>query len=128
MKGDYTKAKQISQETKQKVYDRQNGKSVLSGLAITKEMCCCHFIGRGLGGVGYEWNIIGLTPEEHRQLDLNQTIYVGKMPRWTNKEAHIIIQNHLNLNYNGWSIEKCKYQKYKKEEDYEVTRKKDRIF
>lgn len=124
MKGDFTKAKQITPKTKQKVFERQGGRSILSKYPITVEMCCCHYVGKGeKSGVGYEWNIVGLTPEEHRQLDLNQPIKVGGRIRWTNEQAQTIIRNHLVQNYDGWSREKCSYHKYWKEEDYGVKRR-----
>lgn len=121
MKGDYTKAKQITTRTKEKVFKRQNGKSILSGETITLEQCCCHFIGRGLGGVGYEWNIVGLTADEHRLLDENKPIIVRGKVRYTNQEAQTLIRNHLILNYSGWSVDKCKYKKWFEEQDYGVT-------
>lgn len=123
MKGDFTKAKQISKETKQAVYDRQHGMSLFSHHPITVEMCCCHYVGRGeKSGVGYEWNIVGLTPEEHRELDLNKPITVNGREKYTNKEAHALIHNHLMKMYLGWSREKCSYHKWFTEEDYGVRR------
>lgn len=122
-KGDFTKAKQITLATKQKVWERQKGVSILSHYPITKEMCCCHFIGRGeKSGVGYEWNIVGLTPDEHRLLDENKPI-----GRYTNQEAQTLLRNHLILNYKGWSEDKCSYHKYWEEKDYGVTRRNESI-
>lgn len=69
MKGDFLEAKSITKETKQKVWERQNGKSILSGKRITVSECCCHVLSRGQSGLGAVWNIIGLTPEEHRLYD-----------------------------------------------------------
>lgn len=120
-RGDFTKAKQISMETKRKVWERQKGRSILSYLPISIEECCCHFVGRGVSGVGYEWNIIGLTQEEHRLLDENKPIKVNGRDRYTNKEAQTLIRNHLILNYDGWALEKCKYHKYWEEKDYGIV-------
>ena len=123
MKGDFTKAKQIKPETKEVVWKRQRGRSLLSGHPITVEMCCCHYIGKGeKSGVGYEWNIVGLLPEEHSELDLNKPIKVNGRIRYTNEEAQTIIGNHLNRSYKGWTREKCSYHKYFEEKDYGVTR------
>lgn len=118
MKGDFTKAKQIDPKTKQLVWERQNGRSILSHMSITKEMCCCHFVGRGVSGVGYQWNIVGLTPEEHRLLDENKPI-----GRYTNQEAKTLIRNHLIINYDNWTLEGCKYHKGWSEEDYGIVRR-----
>lgn len=118
MKGDFTKAKSITPQTKQKVWERQKGVSILSHLVISKEMCCCHFAGRGVSGVGYEWNIVGLTAEEHRLLDENKPV-----GRYTNEQAKTLIRNHLILNYNNWTLEKCKYHKGWEEQDYGITRR-----
>lgn len=116
-----TKVKGITQATKEKVWRRQKGLSILSNRPITVAQCCCHYIGRGVRGVGYEWNIVGLTPEEHRLLDENKPIPVNNRKRWTNAEAQILIKNHLILNYIGWSEEACEYDKYKfSEEEYGV--------
>lgn len=123
MKGDYTKAKQITPATKKKVWKRQKGRSILSNHPISVEMCCCHYVGKGeRSGVGYEWNIVGLLPDEHRQLDENKPITVNGRIRYTNSEAQSIIGNHLKRHYNGWSREKCSYHKYYEEKDYGVTR------
>jgi len=118
MKGDFTKAKSISDETKQAVFDRQKGKSVFSKRPITKEMCCCHFVGRGVSGVGYEWNIFGATPDEHRLFDESKQI-----ANLTHEQCVSVIRNHLILNYRNWEQEKCKYHKYWSEEDYGITRR-----
>ena len=124
-KGDLTKAKQISPETKKKVWERQNGRSVVSGFPISVEMCCCHFIGRGeKSGVGYEWNVVGLTTDEHRLLDENKPLKINGRIRYSNAEMQTIIHNHLVENYEGWALAKCSYHKYWKEEDYDVKRRK----
>ena len=123
-KGDFTKAKQITPATKQKVWERQKGRSIISGLPITVEMCCCHFIGRGeKSGVRYEWNIVGLTPEEHRALDENKPLIVNKRERFSNREMQTIIHNHLVENYEGWTLAKCSYHKYWGEKDYDVKKR-----
>lgn len=125
-KGDYTKAKKITQKTKQAVYERQKGRSILSGIPISISMCCCHFVGRGeKSGVGYEWNIVGLTPEEHMFLDQNKPMWFyinGNVKALTNAEMQQKIEQHLKENYIGWSREKCSYHKYWEEKDYEVYR------
>lgn len=123
MKGDFTKAKSISPKTKKAVWERQRGKSILSGKPITISECCCHYIARSASGVGYEWNIIGLTFEEHRALDTYKGINIGSSVVLPNSVAKNVIKTHLMSNYDGWSEEKCKYIKYFEEKDYEVNRK-----
>ena len=118
VKGDYTKAKGITLQTKEKVFKRQHGRSLLSNIPITVNQCCCHVLGRGRGGVGYEWNIIGLTYNEHRLLDENKPIYGV-----SNDEVVERIKDYLRSEYDGWSEEKCHYHKYFKEADYGVTRR-----
>lgn len=130
-KSNLTKAKDITDDTKRKVWERQGGKSLFAPYQpITVEMCCCHFVSRtgndrhgksGSGGVGYEWNIFGCyqTPwtNEHNLFDEGKPI--GNL---TNEEAIKVVENHLKQNYCGWSLDKCRYHKGWEEEDYGVRR------
>lgn len=119
-----TKVKAITQKTKEKVWNRQHGHSLLGGDFITVSECCCHYRGRGVQGVGYEWNIIGLTPTEHQLLDENKDIIINGRFICTHEQALTRIRNHLMANYIGWSEEKCIYDKYKFEEsEYGVKRR-----
>lgn len=120
MKGDYTKAKEISLETKEKVLKRQNYKSI-SGVSLSgKQIDFHHYVSRGCSGVGYEWNIVAITFDEHRRLHDGNNIQVNGRDRCTPQEFETLIHNHLIQKYKGWSKDKCKYHKGWKEEDYEV--------
>ena len=118
MPSKYTKAKSISLKTKYEVYDRQHGLSLLSGKPITLAQCCCHYLNRGRGGVGFCWNIMALTTDEHRKFDLHQDI-----DGMSHEECCRIIEEHFKQHYVDWSIERCKYKKYcDDEEDYKMLR------
>lgn len=124
MKGDFTKAKEITAETKIKVLLRQNQKSISGATLVGKSTIeFHHYVPRSASGVGYEWNIVALTSEEHRSLHDKQNIKVNGRDRYTWEEFETIIHNHLLLNYLGWRKEKCKYHKYWEEKDYEVRRR-----
>lgn len=119
-KSKLTKVKEISQETKQQVLARQNYKSI-SGVALTNADYH-HVVLRSSSGVGYEWNIVALTPDEHRRYHDKQPILVYGRQRYTWQEFDTLMRNHLKIKYFGWSEDKCKYHKYWSEEDYEIER------
>lgn len=120
------KAKEISEETKQKVWDRQHGRSI-SGVALTS-VEFHHVIPRPSSGVGYEWNIVALTPEEHRWVHDHQPILVNGAKRYTWDEFQILMKNHLKLNYPRWREEYCAYKKMWDVQDYwdAINGKKER--
>ena len=122
-KSQQTKVKEISAETKREVLERQNYRSI-SGVALTASNTeFHHYVFRSRGGVGYAWNIVGLTSEEHRAIHDHQSIKVNGRDRYSWDEFQTLIHNHLCLRYAGWSVDKCKYRKYWTEEDYQITRK-----
>lgn len=101
------------------VYERQHGLSIYPPyLRITVEMCCCHFVSRAQGGLGEEWNIFGCYQapwlDEHKIFDRQI-----KGDWETYKE---IARQHFIDNYEDWSEDKCKYQKYK---EIKVRRKNE---
>ena len=122
-KSKLTRAKEISIETKQKVLERQHNRSI-TGVYIPNLNCGSfhHVITRGQNGIGFEWNIVCLTPEEHRWYHDHQNILVNGAKRYTYLELEILMKNHLKLHYSGWTEEKCKFHKYWEEEDYGITR------
>ena len=102
-----TKAKAITTSTKKKVWERQKGKSIISGKPITWNECCCHFVSRARGGLGIEENIVGMTYEEHMIFDLNQIgNHLAK-----HKLYRKIAKEHLEESYPGWNEEMCKWKK-----------------
>ena len=121
-KSKLTKAKEISQETKQRVWDRQHGRSI-SGVALSPyNVEFHHVISRSASGVGYEWNIVAITHDEHRWYHDKCDILVNGHKRFTWMEFEILMKNHLKLHYRNWSEDKCKFRKYAEEEDYGVVR------
>lgn len=126
-KSKLTKAKEISQATKEKVLERQGNRSI-SGVALTPyNVNFHHTVYRSLSGVGYEWNVCAITAEEHRLFHDKQGIPVNGRPRYSWIEFDILMKNHLKICYEGWTEEKCKFHKYWSEEDYGVTRRKGKL-
>lgn len=123
-KSKLTKAKEISQETKIKVLERQHNRSI-SGVALTPYNAeFHHYIYRSNSGIGMEWNIVGLTRDEHRWVHDHQPILVNGNKRFTWDEFQILMRNHLILHYEGWSEEKCRYVRNKTTaEDYGIIRR-----
>lgn len=121
MRSKLTQAKEISNEVKESVMARQHRRSI-SGVALTS-VEFHHFVHRSSSGIGYEWNIIALTPEEHRAVHDRKPIKVNGKVRYTPDEFDTLMRNHLILNYDGWTMGKCKYHKYWSEEDYGVKKR-----
>ena len=114
----------ISNDTRQIVYERQKGFSPFGNWLGTS--CDYHHVvnsGLGVKGVGYEWNIVALTREEHRSIHDKQPIKVNGIKKYSYDEAITIIKNHLKINYIGWGEEKCKVHKGFDKEDYKVIRR-----
>lgn len=119
--GDYKKAKDISPETKEKVLKRQEGKSISGVTLYPYNTEFHHFRLRSDSGVGYEWNIVAITTDEHRRYHDHLPIKVNGRERYSWDEFNTLMRNHLVLRYIGWEWDKCKYHKYWKEEDYGVV-------
>lgn len=118
-----TKAKEISQETKKAVWDRQHGRSI-SGVALSpSNVEFHHVVPRSASGIGYEWNIVAITSDEHRWYHDHSNIKVNGRDRYTYLEFEILMKNHLKLRYENWSEERCRFRKYAEKEDYGVIRK-----
>ena len=94
-----TKASQITQATKWKVLERDNGKCVLCGKTCSVHNACCHFIGRGRLGLGIEENIVTLCHECHYHLDNGE---VGRDQ----------IREYLKSKYPDWDESKLVYTKW----------------
>lgn len=124
----YTEAKSITPETRKAVLRRQGNRSI-SGAYLTEDTASFHhFVPRsnaknGGGGVGYEWNIIALTFDEHRAVHDHQDIKIGKRVRYTYEQFITLMRNHLIINYENWSEANCKYKKHLTEEEYGVVRR-----
>lgn len=118
-----TKITEISQETRKIVLERQNNISPL-GQWLGRGVEFHHVCTSGLGekGVGYEWNVVALTPEEHRCITDHKPIFINGKQRYTYEEAITLIKNHLKMNYGKWSEDKCKVHKGWEEKDYGIKR------
>ena len=82
-----------------------------------------HVIPRSASGIGYEWNIVAITKDEHRWYHDHCNIQVNGRDRYTYMEFEILMKNHLKKMYEGWSEYSCKFHKYWEEKDYGVTRR-----
>ena len=126
-KSKQAKAKEISQETKQVVMERQHYRSI-SGVALSPyNVEFHHVIFKGDQGIGQEWNICAITKEEHRLFHDHNDICVNGRKRYSWLEFDILMKNHLKLWYEGWSEDACKYKKYKEFWEYGVTRREHKI-
>lgn len=116
------KAIEVTERTKKRVLERQNYLSI-SGTSLTvRSVEYHHVVPRSKSGVGYEWNIVAMTSEEHRLYHDHQPIKVYGRERYTWEEFDTLMRNHLKIHYPNWSEKGCKYQKYKEEEDYGIER------
>ena len=123
----YREAKQISVDTRRAVLERQNYKSI-SGRHLTEESASFHhYVERSSSGVGFEWNIVALTFEEHRAIhdkkDILYDPYRSKLVLYTYERFMEKIIEHLKENYEGWSEDLCKFHKGWEIEDYGITRR-----
>lgn len=119
-KSNLTKAKEISTETKIRVLERQKQRSISGESLMGKPVEFHHVRPRSASGVGYEWNIVAITPNEHRQYHDKVDITFRGKPRYSWSEFETLMKNHLKINYPNWSYEKCKYQKHWSENDYGI--------
>lgn len=114
-----TKQTEITDDEKEIVLKRQNYHSI-SGVYLGTDIHNCdfhHVVNSGLGikGVGYEWNLVALSRNEHRLLHDHQNI-----GRYSYLDFIIICKNHLKLRYANWNEDKCKVKKGYSKDDYGV--------
>lgn len=122
MKSRQTITKQITEATRMAVLQRQNNRSI-TGVYLT-ESHIHHYISRGQQGIGYEWNLVALTPDEHRQYHDGGWVYVNGGKRYSHDELTTLMRNHLLKCYEGWTEERCKYHKeWNSYQDYGVSRR-----
>ena len=119
--GDYKRAKEISEKTKEKVLKRQEGRSITGVMLYPGNTDFHHVRFRSDSGVGYEWNVVAITREEHSCYHDHLPIKVNGRERYTWDEFNTLIKNHLILRYKNWEWDKCRYHKYWKEEDYGIV-------
>lgn len=123
----YKEAKSITPETRKAVLERQGGTSI-SGRYLTEGTASFHhYVERSSGGVGYEWNIVALTFEEHRAVHDKRPIlvdpYRSKQILYEHKRFVEKMREHLMENYINWSEDNCKYKKRLLEQDYGIVRR-----
>ena len=104
MKSKRTKALDITQQTKQKVWERDNMHCIICG--NPHAMPNAHYIPRSDGGLGVEQNVVTLCIKCHR--DYDQTT--------ARAELKEIIKDYLQSRYKDWNEKDLIYKKY----DWEV--------
>jgi 5-methylcytosine-specific restriction endonuclease McrA len=98
-----SKACEISQKTKQIVWDRDNHKCIYCGKYVPKSCANAHFIKRSQGGLGIPENVVALCPKCHYEEDHGQNT----------KDYENYIEEYLKNYYgNTWNKENLIYKKY----------------
>ena len=99
MKTKRSKACDITQAVKKKVWERDQERCVICG--NPQAMPNAHFIPRSKGGLGIEENIVTLCQKCHHNFDhTTERLYY-----------YAYIMNYLQTKYSGWSVEKLIYKK-----------------
>lgn len=98
-----SKACEISQKTKEIVWNRDNHKCISCGIWVPKTFANAHFIKRSQGGLGIPENIVTLCSKCHYEEDFGKD----------SKVYEYSIENYLRGYYGeSWSKEKLIYKKY----------------
>lgn len=98
-----SKACNISQKTKEIVWNRDNKQCIICGKYVPKTCANGHFIKRSQGGLGIPENIVTLCSECHYKEDFGQDTKLYEQK----------IENYLKAYYGGnWNKEKLIYKKY----------------
>ena len=100
MKSNRSKACDISQSTKKKVWQRDDQRCVCCG--SSSAMPNAHFISRAKGGMGIEENIVTLCANCHRCFD-----HTDERPEYRN-----YIRAYLKTKYPNWNEESLVYRKW----------------
>lgn len=108
MKSKRSKATDISQKVKQKVFERDGGRCVYCG-ATGYVMPNAHYISRAKGGLGIEENVVTLCTEMnpnkcHRRYDFGT--------KEEHEEIEQKIESYLKSRYPGWDKGKLVYKKW----------------
>lgn len=99
MKSKRTKALDITQKTKQIVWERDNMHCVICG--NPNAMPNAHYIPRSKGGLGIEQNIVTLCINCHQAFDQSTK----------HSEYKEFIKNYLQSKYEDWNEEDLVYKK-----------------
>lgn len=95
-----TKALQISQAVKRRVYERDGGCCIFCGSAGDP---WCHYISRAHGGLGIEQNIITLCAEHHRIFDQGT--------RYQRAAVKACAKKYLQSQYPNWNEDNLIFRK-----------------
>lgn len=98
-----TKACDISQSVKEKVWQRDKGRCIVCGSPFA--MPNAHYIARSQIGLGIEQNIVTLCAKCHHYYD-HTTM---------REDYREYIRNYLKSKYPDWNEEKLKYRKWQNE-------------
>ena len=105
-----SKATDISQSVKQRVWERDGGRCIVCGSYIA--MPNAHILSRSSGGLGIETNIVTLCTN----FSPNKCHYRFDFGTKREKEKILkIITKYMQTMYDNWSIEQQKYDKNKEE-------------
>ena len=98
-----SKACDISQATKKKVWKRDNERCIICGRWVPVSCANAHYIKRSQGGLGIEQNIVTMCPECHYKEDhgLNTELYEDYIENYL-KGIYGENWNKENLIYNKW--------------------------
>lgn len=118
------KAIEVTEETKKRVLDRQKYLSISGASLTVRSVEYHHVVPRSKSGVGYEWNIVAITSEEHRLYHDHLPIKIYGRERYTWEEFDTLMKNHLKSRYPKWTEKGCRYQKHFEEKDYGIEREK----
>ena len=98
-----SKACDISQKTKEIVWNRDNQSCIICGKYVPKTCANAHYIKRSQGGLGIEQNIVTLCPHCHYEEDF------GKDTKLYEQQ----IESYLKGKYGtSWVKSKLIYSKY----------------
>lgn len=100
MKSKRSKACDISQKVKNKVWERDNHQCIICGSPYA--MPNAHFISRAQGGLGIEQNIVTLCMDCHHKYDNGDS----------RASIGYKIESYLNACYDNWNIQDLYYKKY----------------
>ena len=99
-----SKACEISQSTKELVWNRDMHKCIICGRYVPKALANAHFVKRSQGGLGIPENIVTLCLQCHYEEDFGKNT----------KEYENKIEEYLKFKYGSeWSREKLIYDKWR---------------
>lgn len=97
----------IPKSVKEIVWERDDHRCIFCHKYVPVECACCHFIPRGLGGLGIPENIYTGCSDCHREQDngMNTKLYDKKVENYL-KGIYGANWNKEKLIYNKWEVKK----------------------